>query len=347
MTSLIGLGVGAALSAGVTAAKGGSIKDILKSAAIGGGTGLVTAGVGSAVGGSVAGLVGSGISKIGTAMGGQAANAAAQTGGQAAVQAGTNAITNTATTTVTEGVKSTLATKIGGSLLNIGGKMQNFGAAHGVSGTISKVSAKVAGPAPTGPTTGNTGAAVVNGQSANPSLLNTGNTHSFGGNMAQQAGNTATTKAPVPGTAGNTVNPTTATASAPPQLKPYANIKSSGGAGTFKANVGKVAGQVGVQGGLSLISAGMAAKQAKAANDISQQSLLFQQQSYNEQKAEKESFKSSMKQTAKTSYDSALLFGSTLQGSDANNTLLTSYDTQSTGNYSILTYSSSRNRDRT
>lgn len=112
----------------------------------------------------------------------------------------------------------------------------------------------------------------------------------------------------------------------------------------------KGAGQYGVQGALSLLSMGQAAKQANAANAIQQQSLLFQKQTYNEQMAEKESYKAGMKQTASTAYESARLFGSNLQGSDANNTLLTSYSTSGNGaigDYSILTYSSSRTRDIT
>ena len=109
----------------------------------------------------------------------------------------------------------------------------------------------------------------------------------------------------------------------------------------------KAAGQFGVQGALSLLSMGAAAKQADAANQVSQQSLLFQKQTYEEQKAEKESFKTSMKQSAQTAYDSALLFGSTLKDSDSNSSLLTSYSTGGTGDYSILTYSSSRSRDKT
>ena len=176
-------------------------------------------------------------------------------------------------------------------------------------------------------------ATVVNGQSTNQSLLNIGNTHSLGGNLAQQA-NKASTKAPVPATNVGT----------PPQLRPAAKI-TTGGAGS--SNVGKVAGQYGVQGALSLLSAGMAAKQSKAANAVSQQSLQFQRQTYQEQKAEKESFKAGMKQTAQTAHESSLLFGSALQGSDANSTLLTSYNTSgngAAGDYSILTYSKSRDK---
>ena len=55
MSSLIGLGLGAALSAGITAAQGGSIGDILKNAGIGGLTGAATAGAGSATGAAGAG----------------------------------------------------------------------------------------------------------------------------------------------------------------------------------------------------------------------------------------------------------------------------------------------------
>lgn len=138
--------------------------------------------------------------------------------------------------------------------------------------------------------------------------------------------------APVPSTA------TTAEAA----LRPKASTGSN-----FKSNVGKIAGQFGVQGALSLLSAGMAAKQAKASNNMAQQSLQFQKQTYNEQLAEKENYKTSMKESAGRAYESSLLFGSTLRDSDSNSAILTSYDTGTAGDYSILTYSSSKNRDKT
>lgn len=183
-------------------------------------------------------------------------------------------------------------------------------------------------------------------------------------NIGKNSGNLTGAAADVAGDAGTKAVSTTVNGQlAPPALRPKADIlapvpstattaeaalrpKASIGS-NIKSNIGKVAGQYGVQGALSLLSAGMAAKQAKASNNMAQQSLQFQKQTYNEQMAEKENYKASMKKSAQTAYESSLLFGSTLHDSDANSALLTSYSTGSTGDYSILTYSSSRNRDKT
>lgn len=112
-----------------------------------------------------------------------------------------------------------------------------------------------------------------------------------------------------------------------------------GAANTAKNRVGKVAGQDVIQGALSIASAVGAARQASAANKISEQSLLFQRQTYDEQKAEIESNKAKLKSDAWTDYQSAGLFGESLYGSDSNSTLLTSYHTNGTGNagnYSLI-----------
>lgn len=126
------------------------------------------------------------------------------------------------------------------------------------------------------------------------------------------------------------------------QLKGAANTAGAnlrGAANTVKTKAGKIAGQVGVQGALSIASGIAGAKQAKAANEVSKQSLLFQQQTYADQKAETESTKAKLKQDAWADYSSASLFGESLYGSDSNNTLLTSYHTNGTGNvgnYSLI-----------
>ena len=310
MTALIGMGVGAALSAGISAAQGGSVGDILKSAGIGGVTGAATAGVGSAVGGSAAGLIGSGLSKAGGAISG-----AANTG--------------------------SLLSKIGTGLATAGSKMVDYGATHGVKAALS-------GNATGGAATSSTSTlAPVPGSAAK-------------GYLGELPDLTKTAvKAPVQGTANvanatgapilrpkaviapsQTSAVTSATTSATASAKP--NLLSKVGPGIKKA-----VGQVGVQGALSLISAGMAAKQARVANAAQEQSLLFQKQTYNEAKAKEESRKAQLKTDAWNAYESANQFGATLFGSDSNNTLLTN-GTGNAGDYSILTVGlSSRKTDLT
>ena len=154
-----------------------------------------------------------------------------------------------------------------------------------------------------------------------------------------------TGQAPVPGTTAQAPTPGAGASNAitkaggKPQLRPKADLKGQpisvqlkAKAATGKAVVQKVAGQVGVQGALSIASGIAGAKQANAANEVSKQSLLFQQQTYKEQKAEVESNKAKLKADAWTDYSSTNLFGEQLYGSDSNNTLLTSYHTNGTGN---------------
>lgn len=105
-----------------------------------------------------------------------------------------------------------------------------------------------------------------------------------------------------------------------------------GAANTAKNRAGKITGQDVIQGALSIASTVGAARQASAANKVSEQSLLFQRQTYDEQKAEVESNKAKLKSDAWTDYQSASLFGESLYGSDSNSTLLTSYYTNGTGN---------------
>ena len=328
MTALIGMGVGAALSAGISAAQGGSIGDILKSAGIGGVTGAATAGVGSAVGGSVAGMIGSGLSKAGTAM---AAN-----GGS-------------------------LLSKVGTGLVTTGGKLSAFGATHGVKAALSSVKSTISGT-PTGAgasiTSGNTTLAPVPNESAIGTSAGPGYSGTLPDLNAAAKGLQLKGKAPVP-------EGTTSITSGAPQLRPYAKIDttpnttvSAGASGTASTKpsllskigpgVKKAVGQVGVQGALSLLSMGQAAKQAKAANAVQEQSLLFQRQTYNESKAKEESRKVQLKTDAWNTYESASLFGATLYGSDSNNTLLTNGNGNQ-GNYSILTVglNTSRKNDLT
>lgn len=135
--------------------------------------------------------------------------------------------------------------------------------------------------------------------------------------------------------------------SAKPELRPKAAVttatSSTGIGAQIKAGAGKAIGQYGVQGALSLISAGMAAKQAGAANEVSKQSLLFQQQTYQEQKAEREKTKAELKSSAAKSYESSLLFGESLQQSNPSSAnLFTNYESapSDTGsNYSLLSSS--------
>ena len=165
-----------------------------------------------------------------------------------------------------------------------------------------------------------------------------------GGTMAQGG----TVKGVPTGAAANATNTQMAPVpSSAPTLRPKADVSSkvTGMAGlkakanTFKAKAGKVAGQVGVQGALSIASGIAGAKQANAANEVSRQSLLFQKQTYNEQQAEVEKNKAKLKQDAWSDYSSASLFGEQLYGSESNNTLLTNYHTNGTGNagnYSLI-----------
>lgn len=202
----------------------------------------------------------------------------------------------------------------GGSLLNIGKN----------GGNLTGAAADVAGDAGT-----KAAATTVNGQLAPVPEVSSG-AHSIGGQLSQQF-----SKAPSLKPKADVLGPS-------PSLRPKASTGSN-----IKSNIGKIAGQFGVQGALSLLSVGMAAKQAKASNNMAQQSLQFQKQTYNEQIAEKENYKTSMKESAGRAYESSLLFGSTLKDSDSNSAILTSYNTGTAGDYSILTYSSSKSRDKT
>ena len=161
--------------------------------------------------------------------------------------------------------------------------------------------------------------------------------------MQIQSATNATAKAPVP--------------SGVPELRPAAKLTKTqtlgakmikGGKTVANSKAGKIAGQYGAQGALSIASMAMGAKQANAANEVSKQSLLFQKQTYNEQQAEIEKNKAQRKADALTDYNAASLFGSQLYGSESNNTLLTNYHTNNgTGNqgsFSLLNASISTSK---
>jgi hypothetical protein len=166
--------------------------------------------------------------------------------------------------------------------------------------------------------------------------------------ITTQSATSATAKAPVPSGAPEL---------RPPTLRPAAEMTKAqvtgakiikGGKTVANSKAGKIAGQFGVQGALSVGSAIMGAKQANAANEVSRQSLLFQKQTYNEQQAEIEKNKAQRRADALTDYNAASLFGSQLYGSESNNTLLTNYHTNNgTGNqgsFSLLNASISTSK---
>jgi hypothetical protein len=156
--------------------------------------------------------------------------------------------------------------------------------------------------------------------------------------ITTQSATNATAKAPVPNGAPEL---------RPPALRPAATMTKAqtmgakiikGGKTVANSKAGKIAGQYGAQGALSVASMAMGAKQANAANEVARQSLLFQQQTYKDQQAEIDKNKAQKKADALTAYQSDQLFGGQLYGSDSNNTLLTSYHNPnaSTGSFSIL-----------
>ena len=115
-----------------------------------------------------------------------------------------------------------------------------------------------------------------------------------------------------------------------------------------KNKAGEIGGQVILQGGLSLITAGMGAKTAKEANEVSRQSLLFQQQTYKEQKAEQDKKEVQLKKDAWSAYSSANSFGENLYGNGTNSLLFTKdYRTNPTGNFSILSGNTAKLTDYT
>lgn len=227
---------------------------------------------------------------------------------QAGIQGGSAAIQGQG---LTESIKAG-ATGAAGSLI---GGAAGSAAAKGMAAAAAKVTSKI----------GSKGGGSVTGAAA----------------PAASAAPAAPTPAPVP----------TADIDMTGALRPKAQISIQERAGaalnTVKnskvgqavAKAGKGSGQYVAQGALSIASAAAGMAQANAANEVSKQSLLFQKQTYNEQKAEVEKNKAKLKEEAWSDYSSASLFGSQLYGSESNNTLLTSYHTNGTGNqgnYSII-----------
>lgn len=332
MTTLMGLGVGAAMSAGITAAQGGSVGDILKRAGVSAITGAATAGVGSAVGGSVVGAMGSGLSKVGGAL--------AQNSGS-------------------------LLSKVGTGLTNAGSKMISFGADHGIkaaTATIKGANAAI------GSTTGEAanistttvGAQTVDTTASSANVANTITTASAEtpvtqahgstgvGQLMNADGTTSDLSFKMPKNFDPKIGTTKNIAPFGYKQTGYKGLLPDVGNGTprptfVQTGAGKAAGaaklavgQYGVQGVLSLVSGIQAAKQAKAASQVQTQSLLFQRQTYEEAKAKEESTKAQLKSDAWNAYSSASLFGENLYGSDSNNTLLTSYNTNGTGNQGVF-----------
>lgn len=153
--------------------------------------------------------------------------------------------------------------------------------------------------------------------------------------------NVAQTQAPVPGAgtdAAPTLRPKADIGSLKGQpisvkLKAAGNKAQVAGAKVANSKVGKLAGQYGAQGALSVGSTVAGVKQGNAANRVAEQSLLFQKQTYEEQTAKENKVKAQLKEDAWTSYSSSKLFGEELYNSSSTNTnLLTSYTSNGTGN---------------
>ena len=336
MSTLIGLGVGAALSAGTTAIKGGSFGDILKSAGIGAATGAVTGGAGSAIASSATGALG-----------------------------------NLATTAGSKLAESSfsLLSNIGKGLTTAGGKMIQVGAEHGIKASIEGLknsfgagAATGTTPAPTGgatPPSTTTGTPLPNtttgaplpGNPTNVGVQGTGsNITNAGSNMAnagvkgtlpdlkaigQQMSAKATGKTVTAGTkAGTQVASNTTKVALKGKIAPLPGTNTATVA--TKSSVGetakKIAGQVGVQGLLAIGTTVAGAAQAQDANEASRQGLLLQQKTYDEQRAAR----SQLKNDAFSAYQSASAFGETLFGENSQGNLLTSYTSASDSNYSIF-----------
>ena len=298
MSTLIGLAAGAAISAGSAAVRGGSAGDILKSAGIGAATGAVTGGAGSMVGASATGVIGKGVQALGSKM---------------------------------SSSSFSLLSNLGKGLTNVGGKMVNVGAEHGVKATIQGLKTEL-------------------GSKALKQGVNEGLTEGAGAMQTPVQAPTPGASA-TPGGAPSTTAPTGATGAAKGNAAPATSggaptpgapeLRPAIGKGTIVKNkivqgTKKAAGQIGIQGALSIASGIQAGKQAKAANEVSRQGLLFQQQTYKEQVAEREKAKAKLKTDAQTAYKSATLFGETLTKNTPSENLLTSYTSGNTGSYSIF-----------
>ena len=298
-TVAAGAALGMATSAGITAIRGGKFKDILKSGLIGGGIGAA----GGAVGGALSGVAGNALTNAGTAVSKIGA----------------------------EGSKlATISGKLGQGLINIGSKLST-------------------NPASTTTVTEKPDAATVASAANDPALAATKPNllPKIGpdNNITTKAATQSTTTATAPTAGGST---TTATVSTPPMPGKATTTTATPASSTpksimqkigtgIKNNAGKVGGQVAVQGLLSLASAGMAAKSAKEANKVSQQSLLFQQQTYREQRADQQRKESQLKSDAWNAYQSANILGEKLYNQGTNSLLFTKdFKTNPTGGYNVL-----------
>jgi len=301
-----GAAIGMATSAGTAAIRGGKFKDILKSGLIGGGIGAT----GGAIGGAFSsGAIGNAVSNM----------------GQAVAKVGT------------EGSKlASISGKIGQGLITFGSKIGGNAATTATNALAEKPDAVTIAEAAKDPI-------LPNGPSLRPKIgpdtkvttkaLTQGNTTA----TAPTAGGSTTTNAvsaPVPGnTASSTTTTTTTTPTSASAPKTLLNKIGTG----IKNNVGKVGGQIVVQGLFSLASAGMAAKSAKEANRVSQQSLLFQQQTYRDQRADQQRKDTQLKSDAWNAYQSVNILGEKLYSQGTNSLLFTKdFKTNPTGNYSVL-----------
>lgn len=299
LTSILaGTAIGIATSAGATAIRGGSFKDILRSGLIGGGIGAA----GGAVGGALSGAAGGALTNAG--------NAVAKIG--------------------TEGSKlATISGKLGQGLINIGSKLSTNPAS--TTTVTEKPDAATVASAANDPTLAATKPNLLPKIGPDNNITTKATAQSTTTATAPTAGGSTTTTAnATPATTSTTATPATPASSTPK------SIMQKIGTG-IKNNAGKVGGQVVVQGLLSLASAGMAAKSAKEANKVSQQSLLFQQQTYRDQRADQQRKETQLKSDAWNAYQSANILGEKLYNQGTNSLLFTKdFKTNPTGGYNVL-----------
>lgn len=284
-----------------------TVGDVLKEKGIEAATTVATAGIGAAAGAGASALAKA-------AQAGASMSKTALVGTKIAAGAGK----------VLTGVSKLAG---GGSLLNKGtatGQGANL-STEGVKGVLPDLDAAMTNLKPTGSLADKIGAKLP-GQSTTTATGIPGNNIQYT-NTALPTGQGPSYSA--------TFGKTTLTAPGAGVTSSQATVGSKI-AGAIKNNKGVIA-QYGIQGALSLASGIQASKQARAANAVSQQGLLFQQQTYAEQKAEKEKYKTGMKEAATTAYESTQLFGAKLQEGTPSSNLLTSYAANgSTGDFSLL-----------
>lgn len=344
--ALIGAGTGAVVSAGTTAIQGGSFGDILKSGAIGAGTGAATgavggglgnlakaAGVTTKIGNAVSKVTGSIKSTLGIST--DVAKAGAEVAGDAVTQA------------PLPGNPSMTGAPTGGAA----GITKVDGLIHTdkiVPGTGTENIASNAKPTnPVNPT-GQAGAPTQGASSAGSQVMQTPIKVSTTATQEVGKAGTATTtngqvtlkgKIETPKTQGSSAQASsTQTTATTAQNAPQAQLKG-------KLPLPKepltndqklqIAGYAG-QGLLAVGTTAMGAKQAKAANEVSKQGLLFQKQTYEAEKAERDKTKANLKADAYKAYTSSQTFADQLFSENpVSNNLLTNY-TSLDNNYSIF-----------